>query len=293
MFIGIDLGGTKIMTGAIDASGMVQHSPVIIPTGGTDHTDQIMDRLIGSVYETMSQLQISTEEVAGIGIGSTGPLSIREGVILDCPQLPTMYHFPLRKAFEEVFNLPVFLNNDANCLIYGETIFGAAKGKENVLGFTLGTGIGSAIILNRKIWNGSTETAGEVWTSPYKEGIIEDYISGAGVTKIYQSITGKKLSSLEVFQLAENGDPYALQTWVEFGEHLSVALSWSTNLFDPEMVVLGGSIAAAYPYFKTSLDNKYRKFLCEKPAAETKIVLAQLGSYAGFIGAACLALEDK
>ncbi len=293
VYIGVDLGGTKIMTGAVDASGRVYQTPVKIPTKGDEPAENIVSGIVDSINKTLSAINIDKQYVAGIGIGSTGPLSIKEGTILDCPQLPTMKNYPLRQAVENAFNIPVYLNNDANCLIYGETVFGAAKGMKNVLGFTLGTGIGSAVILNGKIWNGATETAGEIWTSPYKDGIIEDYISGKGVSEIYKSLSGRQLSSLEVFNLAENGDRDALKTWSEFGEHLSVALSWSVNLIDPEAIVLGGSIASAAKYFMPALEKKLRRFLCAKPASETKILLAGLGDYAGFIGAACLVIENE
>jgi Transcriptional regulator/sugar kinase len=227
----------------------------------------------------------------GIGIGSTGPLDIERGVILECPQLPTMQFFPLRDAVQTYFGIPVFINNDANCLIFGECVFGAAANKKNVVGFTLGTGIGCGIVIDEKILNGATSTTGEIWTSPYKSGIIEDYLSGAGVSKIYQSISGNDKSSLEIYQMAENGDVNALQTWAMFGTHLAVPLAWSINILDPEVVVLGGSITAAYKFFKDTMEVNLRKRICPAPAEKTKVVLAQLGDYAGFIGAACLVLK--
>jgi glucokinase len=293
VMIGIDMGGTKIMTGIIDLAGNILGTPVKIPTRGNDPADIIMNRIYNSVRETLANAKLSIDDITGIGIGSTGPLSIKNGTILDCPQLPTMNHFPIRAEAEREFNVPVYLNNDANCLIYGETIFGSATGKQSVLGFTLGTGIGCAIVLGGKIWNGATETAGEIWTSPYKGGTIEDYVSGSGVSKIYKQLAGKQKSSHEIFKLAEKGDGKALQTWIEFGEHLAVAISWTTNLFDPELIVLGGSITGAADYFMPSLERTFQKFICSEPAEKTKIVLAQLGDYAGFIGAACLVLNHE
>ena len=289
--VGVDLGGTKIMTGVIDANGNIMGTPVKVPTGGNDPADRVMNRVYSSVREVLKNSGVSVNDIVGIGIGSTGPLSINRGVILDCPQLPYMNNYPIQSSVEKEFGVPVILNNDANCLIYGETIFGAAAGKQNVLGFTLGTGIGCAIILNGKIWNGATETAGEIWTSPHGDGIIEDYVSGAGVAKIYKSVSGKEKTSLQIFNLAKKGDGEALQTWDMFGEHLATAISWSTNLFDPELIVLGGSIAAAAGFFMPALEKKFRKFICTVPAGKTKIVTAQLGEHAGFIGAACLILK--
>jgi len=293
IIIGVDLGGTKIMTGAIDYEGKVLGSPDKVPTGGNDTADLIVRRITNSVEKTLSSLNLRIQDVEGIGIGSTGPLDIDAGLILECPQLPGMHFFPLRKTIQDYFAVPVFLNNDANCLIYGEAVFGSAADKNNVAGFTLGTGIGCALILNKKIINGSTGTAAEIWISPYRSGIIEDFVSGAGVSKIYKSISGIDKTSLEVYNLALEGDSHALQTWGEFGTHLAVPIAWVINLIDPEAVILGGSITSAYPFFKNSMEERLRKWICPVPAERTKVILAKLGDNAGFIGAACLVIGNR
>jgi glucokinase len=290
IIIGIDLGGTKIMTGAISRNGKVLCKPVKVLTDGHAPKEMILKRITDSVEIIVSTLNVTISDVAGIGIGSTGPLDIDLGIILECPQLPTLHFSPLRDIIRDHFKVPVFINNDANCLVFGETIFGAAANKNNVVGFTLGTGIGCAVVMNKKILNGSTGTAAEIWASPYQSGTIEDYVSGAGVSKIYKSISGIDKSSLNIFNLAVNGDEQALQTWKEFGSHLAVPIAWTINLIDPEIVVLGGSITGAYKFFKTSMEENIRKWICPVPAEKTKVVLAELGDYAGFIGAACLVI---
>jgi len=290
--IGVDLGGTKIMTGAIDSNGRMLCPPVKVQTGGSDTADAIVKRITGSVEKILGKLNRIINDVAGIGIGSTGPLDITEGTILECPQLPNMHFFPLRKIIRDYFGVPVFLNNDANCLIFGESVFGAAADKKNVVGFTLGTGIGCAVILDKKIINGSTGTAAEIWISPYGSGIIEDFVSGRGVSKIYKSISGRDKTSLDVYNLALEGDSQALQTWNEFGAHLAIPIAWSINLVDPEVVILGGSIAGAYPFFKDSMEEHLRKWICPVPAKTTKVITGQLGDNAGFIGAASLVFEN-
>jgi len=292
IIIGVDLGGTKIMAGAIDMAGKVQGTPMKIPTESYLPKEIILKKITDAIEKIINDLTLTISNVEGIGIGSTGPLDIETGVILECPQLPTMKFFPLRDAVQTYFGIPVFLNNDANCLILGECIFGVAAHKKNVVGFTLGTGIGCGIVMDKKIWTGSTGTAGEIWTSPYKSGIIEDYISGAGISKIYQVIAGNDKSSLEIYKMAENGDMNALRAWAVFGTHLAVPLAWSINILDPEVVVLGGSIIAAYKFFKNTMEDNLQKRICPVPAEKTKVELAQLGDYAGFIGAACLVLEN-
>jgi len=289
--IGIDLGGTKIRTGIVDRRGELLSIPITIETGAKDPVEVILNRIIGSVEKAVEDLGISVLETGGIGIGCTGPVDITSGTILECPQLPTMHFFSLQKVIEDHFNLPVLLNNDANCLVYGESMFGAASDKQDVAGFTLGTGIGCGIVINKKIFAGATGSAAEIWPSPYKSGIIEDYVSGAGVSRSYRSLSGMERSSFEIYRLATDGDQTAIKVWKEFGAHLAVPIAWAINLIDPEVVVLGGSVATAYPYFRASMEEKLRNWICPVPAERTKVVLSEFGDNAGVIGAACLMME--
>jgi ROK family transcriptional repressor len=290
IIIGVDLGGTKIMTGAINQDGKVLGTPVKVPTEGTQPKEVIFDKIVTSIEQVMADNGITTAELKGIGVGSTGPLDSNEGLILECPQLPTMHFFPLRDTLSKRFGVPVLLNNDANCLILGEAVFGAGRGKQRIAGFTLGTGIGCALVFDGKIWNGATGTAGEIWCSPYAGGMIEDFISGHGVSALYRSVSGKDASSLEVFKLAEQGDKEALGTWEAFGRHLAVPLAWTINLIDPETVILGGSITGAYGFFSKAMESELRRNICPVPAERTPVVLSTLGDNAGFVGAACLML---
>ena len=290
VFIGVDFGGTKILTGAMTSDGIVITEPIRVPTNGTDAANIIFKKITDSIEQTISKIDVKNFKISGIGMGVTGPISIKNGIILECPQLPTMHFYPLKKKINEYFGLPVYMNNDANCMIYGEAIYGSGAGFENVAGFTLGTGIGCAIILDKKILNGSTECAAEIWPSPYLDGTIEDYVCGAGVSKIYKNICGDAKSSYQIAQLAESGDQNALKTWDEFGCHLAFATSWVINIIDPDIVILGGSIANAFKFFSGSLEKNLRKYICPLPAERTKVVCASLGANAGLIGAAALSV---
>ncbi|MBU4257610.1 ROK family protein, partial [Patescibacteria group bacterium] len=110
-----------------------------------------------------------------------------------------------------------------------------------------------------------------------------DYVSGSGVARIFETISGKKKSALDIALLAQSGDVNALKTWEEFGKHLAVAVSWSINLIDPEIIILGGSIAKAFQFFSVSLEKHLRKQICPVPAKKTKVVNSKLGENAGFI----------
>jgi len=171
--IGIDIGGTKIKTGLVRSDGQIIGEPVTILTGASEQKEAIVGRIIESINHSIHIAQYENLNIQGIGMGVTGPLDIKNGKILQCPNLPTMDFYPLRDMIKEHFNRPVFMNNDANAMILGESLWGAGKGSDCVLGITLGTGLGCAIIKQNKIWIGATETAGEIWISPYKKGLLK------------------------------------------------------------------------------------------------------------------------
>jgi len=290
--LGIDLGGTKIMGGLISAGGELLGEPVIVPTGGKDPEKVIVKRIFNSIERTLAGAGLNISDVSGIGIGSTGPLDMKEGLILECPSLPTLHNFPLRKTIHERYHIPVFLDNDANCFALGECFFGAGRGHDVILGYTLGTGIGCAIVIKNKIYAGATQHAGEIWISPYKDRTIEDYVSGRGISQMYREMSGKVKTALEIAELAHRGDNAAKQTWDQFGEHLAHALSWGINTIDPDVVILGGSIANAMELFRPAMNRFLYGYLNTLPAQKTKVVKARLGDHAGLIGAASLVLQS-
>jgi len=289
--VGIDVGGTKIMAGILNAQGEVVGEPVKVPTGTKDSADAITGRLYQSVEEALSAAGRSLEQVAGIGIGVPGPLKIKEGVFLDPLQLPTLHNFPIRRAVEEHYRLPVEVNNDANCFVLAEAFFGAAAGAETVLGFTLGTGFGCGMVINRRVLTGATETAGEIWFSPYKESFIEDYVSGRGLQRNYRELTGEEATPPQILEAAGRGEPEALKAWEIFGQDLAYALAWSINILDPDVVVLGGSLTRGFDFFAPDMEKQLRSHITPVPAEKTRVVPAKLGESAGFIGAACLILQ--
>jgi len=291
IIIGVDVGGTKIQAGAITSDGTVIVDPVTMQTGGADDAEVILARITGTIDRVIESAGLNPEQIAGIGMGVTGPLDIENGLILECPQLPTMHFFPLRQRVADRYNTPVIMDNDANALLLGESIWGAGKGHRITLGFTLGTGLGCAIVVDRKLFAGTNGMAGEIWPSPHGNGTIEDLVSGRGVSLTYLNLSGKSKSAKEISDLARNGDSYAIETWEIFGSSLAFALSWGINFIDPGIVILGGSIANSVDLFSPRMESEMRKYLCPVPASITRVVKASLGDSAGFIGAAALVLQ--
>lgn len=291
--LGVDLGGTKIMCGLVTPKGKVLGKPYTIPTGGKDTKKIIINRLFNAIEQALSIVRLNITDISGIGIGATGPLDMKEGLILECPFLPTLNNYPIREVVHERFDIPVFLDNDANCFVLGECYFGSGKGYGTVMGYTLGTGLGCATVINKKIFTGATQHTCEVWPSPYRNETIEDFVSGRGISRMYKDLSGKNKSAREIAQLAYHGDRQARQTWENFGEHLGCALSWGINTIDPYIVILGGSIANAMDLFAPSMERFLRKYICKVPAEKTKVVKTMLGEHAGFIGAACLVIQSQ
>jgi glucokinase len=291
--IGLDLGGTKILSGLISQRGEVIGKPYTLPTGGKDPGKAIVNRIFTAIDKSLEYASLKIEDISGIGIGATGPLDMKRGLILDCPFLPTLKNFPLSKTVHERYGIPVYLDNDANCFALGEYFFGAGREFESVLGYTLGTGLGCGIVINGKIFTGATQHAGEVGTSPYRGETIEDIVSGGGLSRIYKDICGLEKPGREISDLAEKGEKSALQTFEQFGEHLAYAISWGINMIDPDIVILGGSIANEIDLFSHAMEKSLRQNICPLPAEKTKVVKASLGDYAGLIGAACLVLQAR
>ncbi|MDZ7260900.1 MAG: ROK family protein [candidate division KSB1 bacterium] len=291
--VGVDFGGTKIKTGIITPKGEVTGDIITVPTQAEDDRDSIIKRMVQSIEAAMASVGCTRKDISGIGIGSPGPLNIKDGIVLTPPNLPTFQNVPLRKKITEAFELPVYVNNDANAFVLGECYFGAGKDARIAFGVTLGTGFGSGIVMDKKIYLGVTETAAEIWCSPYQEGILEDYISGRGITKMYQQRTGQKSEPPEIAQAARQGQAEAIDTWKEFGHHLGKALAYMVNILDPDVGIIGGSLSKAYDLFEEEMFQTLRRYINPNPLEHVRILKAQLGDQAGFIGAACLVLESQ
>ena len=291
--VGVDVGGTKISVGTISFSGEVLGQPVMVPTGAEDEKEKIIDRITGAIESVIRNSGFPESHILGIGLGVTGPLDINTGTILECPQLPSLNFCPLKEKIQNHFGLPVFMDNDANSLVLGESLWGAGSSYRIVLGYTLGTGLGCALVIDRKLFTGANGMAGEIWPSPYGAGTIEDVVSGNGISVLYERFTHKRKTAKEISLMAGQGDADARKAWEEFGKTLAVALAWGINLIDPDIVVLGGSIVNSLELFSNVMEETILNYICPVPAKKTRIVPVMLGDNAGFIGAAGLVVQGN
>lgn len=277
LYIGVDIGGTSMVAARFSESEMFEIAE--IDTGADRPAAEIMQSLFQVIRRVMS------EEVVGIGIGMPGFMDAESGEILLINNIPSFNGFSVKKAVADEFKLPVFQSNDANCFALGEAWFGAGKPYKNMVGVTLGTGLGGGIIMNRKIHTGLAGGAGELGCFSFKGGIVEDSCSAALFAKKYDS------TGAELYKLAKEGDPQALAAFDELGSNIGEMLRTVMFILAPEAFVIGGSIAKGWEFLETSIRKELDLFPVAIISSKTQLVRAELEN-AGLYGAAALAISE-
>ncbi len=291
--IGIDLGGTKMSAAVVDGQGRLVSKVVHRPTGAMRPAEDVVADMASLAKEAAQVAELALDEVAGVGIGAPGPLDLRRRVVLTPPNLPTLHHFPLAAQLEALIEKPVFLNNDGNCFVLGEALYGAGQGCGIVCGVTLGTGFGGGIVIDGTLFNGATGTAAELWICPFKDARFEEYGSSRGLAAAYQRIAGTTVPPAEIFARAGQGEAKALQAWKEYGADLGVMLSYVVNALDPDVVVVGGSVSKGWEFFVPALIEALHRHINPLPAQHVAVRKAVLGDRAGIVGAAALVWQGE
>lgn len=240
--IGIDLGGTKISGIILDNKGEKLSPKFSILT----EADKGQERILDNLKKTISALLAKNKNIIGIGVGSPGPLNSKTGVIISPPNLP-FRNFPLKKYLKDEFNLPVVIDNDANAAGIGEAWLGAAKKYKNFVLLTLGTGVGGAIIINGKIYRGTTGNAGEIGHSRVsnskfrctcgKIGCLESVCGGRSIKIHYHH-------NLEEILIKENVQ--TKQIIKNYQNALFEVVENLRKIIDPEVIVFSGSITGSW-----------------------------------------------
>ena len=242
--IGVDLGGTKILAGSVLNDHLISQHKTLVPKGGTE------SEVLSALYAAIDPL--FDAEVAGIGVGVPSIVDAERGIVYDVQNIPSWKKVHLKDLLEQRYKVPVFLNNDANCFAVGEKYFGKGQGYQNFVGLICGTGIAAGLVVHNKLYNGYNCGAGEFGMLPYLDQYIEYYASGQFFQNVHQIDGGL------VFQQAQKGDPTALALFQEFGTHLGVAIKTVLYTLDPEVIIMGGSVAQAYPFFEKTMWESIR-----------------------------------
>ena len=244
--IGVDLGGTKIAIGKIESSVIVKQLSFNVSSQASE--EKVIEEILHAISELFDA------NIAGIGIGVPSLVDIEKGIVFDVPNIPSWKEVHLKKILEDHFKKPVYVNNDANCFAVGEKYYGKGKPYKNMVGVTLGTGMGAGIIINNRLYSGTNCGAGEFCTIMYRDHDYEYYCSGQFFKKEF-GIEGYRL-----FENAKDGDEESLKIFSHFGTHLGNAIKTILFALDPEAIILGGSVSQSYPFFKQAMWEQIRTF---------------------------------
>ena len=226
-------------------------------------------------------------DIAAIGIGVPSVVDIEQGIVYDVQNIPSWKEVPLKSLLESRYHIPVFVNNDANCFALGEFYFGKSKNAGgSMVGLTIGTGLGGGIIINNKLFPGYNCGAGEFGCLPYQDNILEYYCSGSFFKNVYN------LDGVEVYAAARKGDPIALERYAEFGTHVGNAIKTVLYTYDPQLIVLGGSVSQAYDLFSETMWAAVKTLAYSKTAERIRIETSDLKN-SGILGAAALYYNEQ
>ena len=276
--IGVDLGGTKVKAGRIIGEDLADSH--VIPVTSQGPQQQVIDEVISAIEV------VFTDEVEGIGIGVPSIVDIENGIVWDVVNIPSWRKVPIKAILEERFKIPVYVNNDANCFAVGEKYFGEGKGYSNMIGLIIGTGLAAGIIIQDKLYNGVNGGAGEFGMIPYRDQYFEYYASG----QFFRNVHG--MDGAEVFRKSGEGDSQALRIFEEFGHHLGKMIASIMYAFDPELIVLGGSVSRAHSCFRETMWQEIRKVVYRPVVENLKIRVSTEPDIALF-GAAALYYDSS
>jgi glucokinase len=314
--VGVDLGGTNIVTGLLPVEGGEVLGLRTLPTDGARGAKFVVDRMVEmielSIGEVLAAHGGNREDVIGIGIGSPGPLDRTTGTVINTPNLGWR-NFPLRDLIANAVNLPATLDNDANCATYGEWWLGAGRDVDHLVGLTLGTGIGGGIVLGGRIFHGASDVAGEIGHMTIDStgrkcncgnyGCLEAYASGpaiarravegieAGVeTMLVGMVNGKldRISAATVYEAVVEGDEYANEVMRDTARFLGIGIANIINVLNPEMVVIAGGVTRAGDHLFGPLQAEVRRRAFRAAEEACRIVPGELPGTAGVVGAAAV-----
>lgn len=290
--VGIDVGGTNTRVALINEEYEILERKQF--STSPDNPDETMKK----IQEIIESFEVSVE---GIGISCPGPLDLLKGIILTPPNLPGWHNYHLTEELAKVTGIPVYLENDANLACLAEAAIGAGKDKNYVQFLTISTGVGAGLCVNKQIFLGGRGFAQEVANSilwkngpsqgDLKKGSIESIASGTAITKRAQEAGLDAAHAGEVYELAQSGNEKAQEIMEDAYEYLSSFLGILYGVLDPEIFVLGGSVALKIPGFIEEIEGRVKEKVYDSLKENICVVPAALGEDCGLLGAACLVFQ--
>ncbi|MBS6603564.1 MAG: ROK family protein [Brachyspira sp.] len=309
--IGIDVGGTNVKIALVDSDGKIGYSNTI-PTRAEMGYEYTINNMKQAIRDLMTETKLSAKDIEGIGFGLPGQVDFKSGIVRLITNIPGWVEIPLAKMIEDEFHIPTRIDNDVRCAALGELNFGAGKGCENLICITVGTGIGSGLIINGKLVRGASNAAGEIGhiklqmhdgpicgcgdtgcleafaSGPSIVAMAEEYILGGKSTKYREMANGGAITPFIVAEAAKAGDPVARRIFTRMGEYIGIGMASVVNLLNPERIIVGGGVADAGDILLNPLKETIKKRAMKIAGETVQVVPAQLGNTAGVIGASLL-----
>jgi glucokinase len=319
--VGVDLGGTNIVVGLVPIQGGEVLGLRMQPTESVRGAKFVVDRINQMVEEAIAEVAAAhgttRGAVAGVGIGSPGPLDRKTGTVINTPNLGWR-NFPLRDLIANHVKLPCTLDNDANCATYGEWWLGAGRNVQTLVGLTLGTGIGGGIVLNGEIFHGCSDVAGEIGHMTIdcngrkckcgNYGCLEQYASGPAIalravegletgveSALMDMVDGnlERITAATVYEATVRGDAYATEVMKDTAKFLGAGVASIINVLNPEMVVIAGGVTRAGDHLFEPLRAEVRRRAFKSAQESCRIVSAELPGTAGVVGAAAVFKKEN
>ncbi|NOZ60663.1 MAG: ROK family protein [Calditrichaeota bacterium] len=310
LYVGLDLGGTNLKYALGDETGNLLVDK-FRPSHADVSRESVFDTMAAAVEEMIVAAEKIGEKISGIGVGSPGSIDFEEGRLIGgTPNIVNWADAPIKATLEKRFSLPVVADNDANIMALAEARLGAAKGFQNILCLTLGTGIGGGILFGGKMWRGSHFSGAEVghFIINYggrlcncgNHGCFEQYASATGLVKNFKKVLEMhreeqnfpEINPRMIFKLGLENHPLALEAIYQTIDYLAAGIASIANVIDPEIVVIGGGISETEFDLIGLTQKKIKEFSVKAITAKLIIKRAEMGNKAGTVGAILLAAEN-
>ncbi len=309
--LGVDLGGTKILTALVDRRGRVlERVRMATPQTGPD---TVVAAIVESVGAVVQQAGIEPGGIEAVGVGAPGPSDPVAGVVFDPPNLAGWHDVPLAEMLSGRLGIRAYVENDANAAALGERWTGAGHGIDDIIYITVSTGIGGGLIFGGRLYHGTSGTAGEighmvlVYGGPLcpcgRRGCLEAVASGTAIAREARAVVDsgratalsavprESLSAADVAQAAREGDAASREIFARAAAYVGTGVTNLVNLLNPAMVIIGGGVAKAGDLLFAPVRRIVLEEAFERPATAVQIVPAALGDSSGAIGAAAVAIE--
>jgi len=316
VIIGLDLGGTNVVAVLVTEKGRVLANTTF-PTEGSKGPEYVIKNIADNAEKMVEKAGYAMKDVWRAGIGSPGPMDSKKGIIMGAVNLPGWTYVKLKDKLEGYLKVKTGVDNDANCAVYGEKWIGAAKNAVNVVGFTLGTGVGGGIIVDGKLVRGANYNAAEIGHTTVVQngrlckcgvkGCLEQYASASAIansakerikagalSEITEMVRGdiSKITSKTVYEAMMNNDRTAKEIWREFIEYLAAGVANAIQTLNPGVIVIAGGVINAGDRLFEPLKEEVKKRTFAITFEAAKIVPAKLGGLAGAIGAAGVVINE-